>query len=88
MVVKAKYLERRQLPRALGDVDVRQVIEHHEGQRRGRHHDDHHRIIDPFQPTKHRLAQLIRAADRGYAREGEQGGGNRIGSFLGVLHIL
>ena len=46
---EAKHLQRGNLAHALGDVDVREVVQHHEREQRRGNHEHHHNRIDALQ---------------------------------------
>ena len=77
-VEEAQHLQGGQLPDALGDIDVGQVVEHHEGQGRGGGDDDNHGVVDGL----HTVGEVVpKRGDIGvgiHSVQGHQVGGHGI----------
>ena len=61
---EAEHLDRRDLADALDDVDVRQVVDHHEGQRaRAEDHEEHH-VVHRLDQVDQAVAEILKDSDR------------------------
>ena len=80
---EAEHFERGDLAGAFGDVDVREVVQHHERQQRRCDHKHHHHAVDRLEHSAIAADGLIAIGDGFHAIHGKQLVGER-----GTIHAF
>ncbi len=82
---EAEHLQGGDLAGALGDVDVREVVQHDEGERRGGHHEHHHDHVHRLQHLAIGVDHLVVVGHRIHSTGGPQrlGEGRALGGIIG-----
>ena len=84
--VKAEHLNRRDFPKPFGDIDIRQVVQHDEGERAGTDDDHKHHIVHAFHHAAKTGAHVFIGRHAGNSVAVHDGCGGLV-NILSLLHI-